>query len=45
MKGILDGDTIHVFVNHWPSRSGGEERSIPARAAAAGTAKKRYGFY
>lgn len=40
VKGILDGDTCHVFVNHWPSRSGGEERSIPARAAAAGTAKK-----
>lgn len=40
VKGILDGDTIHVFVNHWPSRSGGEERSIPARAAAAGVAKK-----
>ena len=41
VKGILDNDTIHVFVNHWPSRSGGEERSIPARAAAAGTAKQR----
>lgn len=41
VKGILDGDTIHVFVNHWPSRSGGEERSIPARAAAAGVVKKR----
>ena len=40
VKGILDGDTVHVFVNHWPSRSGGEERSIPARAAAAATAKK-----
>ena len=40
VKGLLDGDTIHVFVNHWPSRSGGEERSIPARAAAAQTAKK-----
>jgi hypothetical protein len=40
VKGLLDGDTIHAFVNHWPSRSGGEERSIPARAAAAGTAKK-----
>lgn len=35
VKGILLGDTIHVFVNHWPSRVGGEERSIPARAAAA----------
>jgi len=40
VKGILDGDTIHVFVNHWPSRSGGEERSIPARAAAAQVCKK-----
>ena len=40
VKGIMDGDTIHVFVNHWPSRSGGEERSIPARAAAAGVAKR-----
>lgn len=38
-KGLMDGDTIHVFVNHWPSRSGGEERSIPARAAAAGVVK------
>ncbi len=41
VKGLLDGDTIHVFVNHWPSRSGGEERSIPARAAAAKVAKLR----
>ena len=41
VKGILDGDTVHVFVNHWPSRTGGEERSIPARAAAAGVVKKR----
>jgi hypothetical protein len=40
VKGILDGDTIHVMVNHWPSRSGGEERSIPARAAAAGVDRK-----
>ncbi len=40
VKGLLDGDTIHVFVNHWPSRSGGEERSIPARAAAAAVDKR-----
>jgi len=39
VKGILDGDTIHVMVGHWPSRSGGEERSIPARAAAASVVK------
>ncbi|MBL0182420.1 MAG: endonuclease/exonuclease/phosphatase [Chitinophagaceae bacterium] len=40
VKGLLDGDTVHVMVNHWPSRSGGEERSIPARAAAAGVDKR-----
>ena len=39
VKGLLDGDTVHVFVNHWPSRLGGEERSAPARAAAAQVAK------
>lgn len=35
VKGKLDGETIHIYVNHWPSRSGGEERSAPARDAAA----------
>lgn len=35
VKGKLDGETIHIYVNHWPSRVGGEERSAPARAAAA----------
>ena len=35
VSGILDGDTIHVIVNHWPSRSGGEKRSRPLREAAA----------
>lgn len=40
VKGIFDGDTIHVFVNHWPSRRGGEERSAPRRAAAAMVDKK-----
>jgi len=23
VKGILAGDTVHVFINHWPSRRGG----------------------
>ena len=31
----MDGETVHVYVNHWPSRVGGEERSAPAREAAA----------
>jgi hypothetical protein len=35
VEGVLAGDTINVFVNHWPSRVGGEQRSAPARAAAA----------
>lgn len=33
------GDTVHIFVNHWPSRRGGEEASNPARFAAAGVVK------
>lgn len=35
VEGILQGDTVFVLVNHWPSRSGGEARSAPKRAAAA----------
>ena len=35
VKGILDGDTIHVHVNHWPSRGEGLKESIPKRRAAA----------
>jgi hypothetical protein len=40
VSGIMDGDTVHVFVNHWPSRRGGEEASAPGRALAASTGKK-----
>ena len=35
VSGILDGELIHVIVNHWPSRSGGEAKSRPFRIAAA----------
>lgn len=35
VKGQLDGETVHIYVNHWPSRSGGEKRSEPGRKAAA----------
>lgn len=35
VKGKLDGEDIHIYVNHWPSRSGGEKRSEPGRIAAA----------
>ncbi len=33
--GMLDGEEIHVLVNHWPSRMGGEARSRPKRIRAA----------
>jgi hypothetical protein len=36
VTGLFDGEEIHVIVNHWPSRSGGEKRSRPKREAAAG---------
>lgn len=35
VEGVLQGDTVFVLVNHWPSRSGGEARSAPKRVAAA----------
>lgn len=40
VSGKLDGDDIHVIVNHWPSRSGGEARSRPKRVAAAKVSKR-----
>jgi len=39
VSGKLDGDLIHVIVNHWPSRSGGEERSRSKRVGAAKLSK------
>jgi len=33
--GLLSGEKIHITVNHWPSRSGGEKRSAWKREAAA----------
>ena len=36
VSGYLQGEKVHVIVNHWPSRNGGEERSRPKRNAAAG---------
>jgi hypothetical protein len=37
VKGIIfSGDTIHVFINHWPSRRGGAAESAPRRNYVAG---------
>lgn len=35
------GKTLHVYVNHWPSRSRGQMESEPNRIAAAETLRKR----
>ncbi|MEM9680179.1 MAG: endonuclease/exonuclease/phosphatase family protein, partial [Bacteroidota bacterium] len=35
VSGELNGDEIYLIVNHWPSRSGGEQRSRYKRVAAA----------
>lgn len=41
VKGTLDGETVHVLVNHWPSRLGGEQESEGYRKAAALVARKQ----
>ncbi|MBU2940886.1 endonuclease/exonuclease/phosphatase family protein [Lacinutrix sp. C3R15] len=40
VSGKLEGEMIHVIVNHWPSRSGGEAKSRPKRVAAAKLTKR-----
>lgn len=35
VQGVVQQDTLHVFLNHWPSRSGGKAKSDPKRALAA----------
>lgn len=35
VSGLFDGEPLHILVNHWPSRSGGEAATQPYRNAAA----------
>jgi len=35
VQGLLMGEPIHIFINHWPSRRGGQETTEPYRVAAA----------
>lgn len=35
VSGLLNGESIDLIVNHWPSRSGGEKASSPKREKAA----------
>jgi len=39
--GLHQGEPMHVFVNHWPSRRGGEEASAPSRALAAAVVRSK----
>ncbi len=34
VSGLMDGEQLHIIVNHWPSRRGGEEKSRHKRNAA-----------
>ncbi len=40
MTGFLDNEKVAFFLNHWPSRRGGEAASLPKRNAAAAILKK-----
>lgn len=42
VTGLLDGEEITFLVNHWPSRSGGEQASRPRRMKAAEVMKGIY---
>ena len=40
VKGLSGKDTLHVFVNHWPSRIGGKEKTENKRAQCADRLKE-----
>jgi endonuclease/exonuclease/phosphatase family metal-dependent hydrolase len=37
VEGVLNGETVHIFVNHWPSRRTGDEETDYKRIEAART--------
>lgn len=41
VTGFLDNEKVAFFMNHWPSRSGGEAASAPRRNAAAAVLKQQ----
>ncbi|MCG2793865.1 MAG: endonuclease [Weeksellaceae bacterium] len=41
MTGFLDNEKVAFFINHWPSRRGGEAKSLPKRNAAAVVLKQQ----
>jgi predicted extracellular nuclease len=40
VRGEFAGEVLHLFVNHWPSKYGGVEATIPFRAQAARTLRR-----
>lgn len=40
VTGFLNGEEIHIIVNHWPSRSGGEKKTSPFRESAGALNRK-----
>jgi predicted extracellular nuclease len=38
---LFKKDTVHIFINHWPSRSGGQAKSEPRRIIAATTLRTK----
>ncbi len=42
IKGRVGDDTLHCFVNHWPSRYGGELATKPKRNFAASVLKSKF---
>ena len=41
VKGTVKGlDTLHVLVNHWPSKGGGEKETLPKRMAVSNKVKE-----
>ncbi len=40
VSGLMYGEMIHILVNHWPSRRGGESKTSPWRQQAASECKK-----
>ena len=40
VKGLLGNEWVYILVNHWPSRRGGEQSSMPKRLWAAAVCKR-----
>lgn len=38
---LADGETLHLFMNHWPSRGEGVSKSAPKRMAAARVVRRK----